>query len=189
MKECEQTQGQSVYEHGVAVWTHLQDLINYLNDKHTLPHWKIPTWVDTYKKELKESLLPLTTLKSYTIFHDCGKPFCLTIDDQGRRHFPNHAQVSHDLWIETTQDKQVATLILNDMWIHIIKSNEIDSFIELPEAVSLLLVGLCEVHSNCRMFGGIESVSFKSKWKQIDRRGRAICKKLFENQTKQGELK
>jgi hypothetical protein len=32
------------------------------------------------------------------------------------------------------------------------------------------------------MFGGkegIESISFKIKWKQIDKRGKAICLKLF----------
>ena len=44
--------------------------------------------------------------------------------------------------------------------------------------MSLLLAGLAEIHSNAEMFGGLDSVSFKIKWKQINKRGKAICKLL-----------
>jgi hypothetical protein len=54
---------------------------------------------------------------------------------------------------------------------------------DVQTAMSLLLTALAEVHSNANMFGGIESISFKSKWKKIDKRGRMLCKHFFNNQT------
>jgi peptidyl-tRNA hydrolase len=41
------------------------------------------------------------------------------------------------------------------------------------------LAGLAEVHSNAKMFGGLASDSFKIKWSQINKRGKAVCKLLF----------
>lgn len=49
---------------------------------------------------------------------------------------------------------------------------------ELSIAISLLITGLSEIHANASMFGGIESTSFKIKYKQIDSRGKAILKQL-----------
>lgn len=51
-----------------------------------------------------------------------------------------------------------------------------EEFAGRPHAVALLLTGLAEVHANASMFGGIESTSFKIKWKNLDKRGRAIAK-------------
>jgi hypothetical protein len=42
--------------------------------------------------------------------------------------------------------------------------------------MTLLVAALAEIHSNAQLFGGIESVSFKSKWKNWDRRGKQIMK-------------
>jgi hypothetical protein len=47
------------------------------------------------------------------------------------------------------------------------------------DAITLLIAALAEVHSNASLFGGIESTSFKIKWKTIDKRGRQICKRYF----------
>jgi hypothetical protein len=66
-----------------------------------------------------------------------------------------------------------------DMMIHTMKSEDINSFIEFPEAITLLIVGLAEIHANAELFGGIESTSFKIKWKQISKKGKSICQKLF----------
>jgi hypothetical protein len=66
-----------------------------------------------------------------------------------------------------------------DMMIHTMKSGDNDEFIKHPEAITLLLAGLAEVHSNAKMFGGTDSTSFKIKWNQINKRGKAICQKLF----------
>jgi hypothetical protein len=62
------------------------------------------------------------------------------------------------------------------MDIHLLKAEGLAEFSERPESATLLIVGLCEVHSNAVMFGGIESSGFKMKWKQIDRRVKAMLK-------------
>jgi hypothetical protein len=62
------------------------------------------------------------------------------------------------------------------MDIHLLKAEGLAAFCERPEAASLLLTGLCEVHANGSMFGGIDSTSFKMKWKHIDRRGKQIAR-------------
>lgn len=65
-----------------------------------------------------------------------------------------------------------------DMDIHLLKADGVPEFTARPQAAALLLTGLAEVHANAAMFGGIESTSFKIKWKQIDKRGRQIINTL-----------
>jgi hypothetical protein len=61
-----------------------------------------------------------------------------------------------------------------DMDIHILSADALKEFSERPEAISLLITGLAEIHSNASMFGGIESTSFKIKWKHLNKRGRQL---------------
>jgi len=131
-------------------------------------------------------------LKYYTILHDCGKPYCIEIDDEGRRHFPNHADVSADVYSQlfdksdfskeiTSQDGTVSHLIRHDMDIHLLKSDGVEEFCKNPYHITLLLVGLSELHSNSNMFGGLDSTSFKIKWKSINQRGKQIFKIIKKN--------
>jgi hypothetical protein len=62
------------------------------------------------------------------------------------------------------------------------KANKLDEFCEDFAAISLLITGLAEIHANAEMFGGIESTSFKMKYKQINRRGKQIIKILKEEE-------
>ncbi len=179
MKECPQTDTQSVYEHGVSVKEHICELISFLKTGQISEGWRLPAWMYEYREQLLAALLPEDIIKAYAVFHDCGKPYCLTIDDQGRRHFPNHPEISYNVWLAVSHNKTIAKLILMDMKIHTMKAAEIDEFCQHHEAATLLIAGLAEVHSNARMFGGIDSESFKIKWSQINKRGKAICRKLF----------
>jgi len=64
------------------------------------------------------------------------------------------------------------------MDIHLLKADGVEEFCKNPYALTSLLVGLAEVHSNTQMFGGLDSTSFKIKWKCINQRGKQIIKQL-----------
>jgi hypothetical protein len=179
MKECPQTDTQSVYEHGVSVKEHIFELISFLKTGQVPEGWRLPDWMHMYREQILASLLLEDIIKAYAVFHDCGKPYCLIIDDKGRRHFPDHPEISHNVWLAVSNNKTIAKLILMDMKIHTMKAADVEEFCQHQEAITLLIAGLAEVHSNAKMFGGIDSESFKIKWSQINKRGKAICRKLF----------
>ena len=181
MKNCEQTKGMSVLQHGESVRDYLFDLINHLRSGTPLKYdWRLPDWVFENKDLILSSLPDDETLELYTTYHDCGKPFTLQIDDEGKRHFPNHAQVSYNIFNEVFDNPVAAQLILHDMDIHLLKADGVKDFSQNPYAITLLLTGLAEIHSNCQMFGGINSTSFKIKWKCINQRGKQIIN-LIQN--------
>ncbi len=199
MKNCEQTSGQNMLQHGASVWDWYDTIGEILSigsevekNKPLLDKLKLPDWFFEFEEQLAWNRLSSSHIYNYTMYHDCGKPYCRTVDEEGRVHYPNHAEVSYNVWNHVNKidplyrdlreqnfyDK-VGELIRRDMEIHTLKAADIDEFCrDTYEAVTLLLVGLAEVHSNAEMFGGFDSTSFKIKWKQIDRRGRAICKRL-----------
>lgn len=176
MLSCSQFENMSVYEHGADVFARFTDLYLHLTTGAPLQlQWRLPEWV--HNPELAQRLLPLETLRLYQLYHDCGKPFCRTVDEDGRQHFPNHAQVSHDTWMqyaETPEDEQIGKLILMDMDAHTVKGEAVQEFIQRPEAASLLLTALAEVHSNASFLGQLESDNFKIKIKQLDKIGKRL---------------
>ena len=185
MFRCEQTAGQSVYQHGRSVYDHLCLLIDALKKNQELPKssWKLPDWIFDYKDQILNSLHSEEILQLYTLYHDCSKPFVLEIDEHGKKHFPNHASMSREIFLSVGGDPIVADLMGWDMDLHTLSAEEIQSRCENDWSVSdtctLLLVSLAEIHSNSKMFGGIDSTSFKMKYKTLDRRGKQICKHLF----------
>lgn len=183
MQSCQQTEGQSVYQHGISVRNHLFQLIAFLETGKIEGEWKLPDWIHEYRQQLLSSLCSRDVIEQYAIFHDCGKAYCMSIDENGKRHFPDHAEASYRTWLTISNNRQIAKLIRMDMMIHTIKAADIDEFILHAEATTLLLAGLAEVHSNARMFGGTDSTSFKIKWGQINKRGKAICQKLFKEKS------
>ena len=176
MKQCLQTEGQSVYAHGEAVRDRMRQLLRYLDTGELAAGWVYPDWLGSYRTQIRDALLPRQTIEEYTLFHDCGKPYC---PSDGERKFPNHAEASYRTWLAVGGTPAAAQLMRMDMLIHTLKAEEIPSFCSNTEAPTLLLAGLAEIHANAEMFGGVTSTSFKIKWKQLDRRGRAICRHLF----------
>lgn len=174
MADTSQTDTQSVLEHGIAVSKKFNDLIS---DK--VEDWKLPTWFIDNKDFLFSNLHNYYDVKEYQVMHDCGKPYCMIIDSDGKRHFPNHEEVSTKIFNQISDNKIVSDLISKDMVLHTIKSDEVEDFIKnnsIQTVVTLLLTALCEIHANADMFGGIDSQSFKIKFKQLDRRGNQILK-------------
>lgn len=174
MSECEQTRGQSVLQHGINVCDYFDDLISGRNKE-----WALPEDIETQIDHMLLRSHDISTIKRYLRYHDCGKPFCRTVDDEGRVHFPDHANVSKELWLSIfPEDQVVANLIGWDMSLHSEKSVEIAERLKNEwtekDAMTLCLASLSEVHSNAAMFGGTESTSFKSKFKKIRQRVRQI---------------
>jgi len=137
--------------------------------------WKLPTWIDSPVITRHFEKVDDRIIELYQIYHDCGKPLCRTVDDEGKQHFPNHAEVSKHQWLaHFPEEKEVGDLIGMDMDIHTLKADGVEEFAARPQAITLLLTGLCELHSNAQMFGGVDSTGFKIKFKNIERRGRQI---------------
>lgn len=171
MENCFQHRSQSIWQHGEAVRDRFAALHRHLQGEPLMGDWRLPDW---YTPALLPALLPFETLQTYQLWHDCGKPFCRTVDADGRQHFPEHEIVSERLWLAAGGDPLIGRLIGMDMDIHRLKPEGIAAFAARPEAVSLLLTGLAEIHANAEMFGGTGSDGFKMKWKHLDRRGRKI---------------
>jgi hypothetical protein len=182
MENTYQFEKQSVAEHGRSVAFFYLDLIQHIVDQKPLQkEWKLPDWVRS--KTILNNLLPFQTTIAYLIYHDCGKPYCRTVDEDGKQHFPDHAKVSREVFDEirkthtfSKDDDLVSRLIGEDMDIHLLKGDGVAEFAKRDTAPTQLLAGLSELHSNAVMFGGIDSIGFKSKFSNINRRGKAMVK-------------
>lgn len=182
MQETSQTDTQNVLQHGLAVRKRLFELVDHLKHETTLTgDWKIPDWVTDYKEQILDALPPQDILHQYTVYHDCGKPFCLEHDEEGRRHFPDHARVSYETYMRAWGNERVANIILRDMSLHTMKAADVPELATFHDVTALMLTSLAEIHANADMFGGIDSTSFKIKWKQINKRGKALCKNLWSD--------
>ena len=176
MKACMQTETQNVLEHGESVWKYTKKII-----AGNFEGMRLPDWFTENHAFIVNNLHDVETIKNYNIYHDCGKPFCITIDDEGKRHFPNHALISKETWMAIDDNTEVADLIGWDMALHSDTAEKIQEYgWDKKTAFTLLVTALAEVHSNAAMFGGIESTSFKIKWKKLDKRGKMLFNQLKE---------
>lgn len=175
MKACQQNQHQTIHQHGLAVASKYQDLIA---GRHT--GWKLPDWFHQFKDRLLADQPDAELMALYHEFHDCGKPFCRQVDEDGKQHFPNHAQISASIWRVKCGDGLIAALIQHDMDLHLLKPSTIETFTRYDLAPALLLTALSELHANAEMFGGIDSTSFCIKWKTLAKTGKHICNHLYK---------
>jgi hypothetical protein len=179
MEACEQTSGLNMLQHGKMVHEFYLDLKGHITRGESLKNpWKLPAWAGCGL--LWANILTDDIISEYMIFHDCGKPFCKTNDHDGKTHFPDHASMSEVMWIESGGSPEAARLMGMD--IHLIKSDDMEEFAGRKAAATLLMAGLSEIHANAHMFGGIDSTSFKIKWKHLDRRGKQLSKILSQQQ-------
>lgn len=118
-------------------------------------------------------------MENYHIYHDCGKPHCREIDSNGRQHFPNHAQVSSNIYSQYFDCKEIENLISNDMCFHTYKGEELQNWLADNKAnthmlCSLYLTAWAEIIANSSMFGGFDSTSFKIKRKALISPGKKL---------------
>jgi hypothetical protein len=179
MGNCFQTAGQSVLDHGLSVWEHIKKLIAGDFDGFKLPDW----FIDNHTF-IVNNLHKTSNIKDYNIYHDCGKPYCLNVDENGKRHFPDHAEMSKKTWLSVSDNQIVAELIGLDMTLHSATAEEIISLnLSIQTSFTLIVTALAEIHSNAKMFGGIESTSFKMKWKKLDQRGKMLLKLFLKEES------
>lgn len=66
----------SVYDHGVSVLKETKKIINILSDKNIISHKLVPDFLFQHRDQILSNLVDYKTLYLYTLYHDCGKPFC-----------------------------------------------------------------------------------------------------------------
>lgn len=178
MRECFQFKGMSMLDHGWDVRGWYLEICRRIRGNPARRDFRIPDWLDddvviSHLEQVDDRLVEL-----YQVYHDCGKPLCRMVDVEGRQHFPDHAMVSRIRWLECSDGSpealQVADLIEMDMDVHLLRAAGVEEFARRPQALTLLLTGLAEVHSNAEMFGGTSSTGFKIKYKNLDRFGARI---------------
>lgn len=192
MSNCQQTEGQSVLQHGLSVLDFYNKILEGPNSKNwgdeiVLPEIIIDNFDLIKSYQHKDASV-------YIIFHDCGKPYCIEVDENGKKHFPNHAEISYLVFrnIYPCEDgvfNVMSNFIKEDMLLHSGTAEEIASkewfkFSNDEDKIfglTLLLVSFAEVLSNAKMFGGIKSQSFCIKYKKLCQRSKQIIKKLNES--------
>ena len=142
-----------------------------------MPHWAKN---EAHAKRLVDAIHAIhpSMINTYLEMHDCGKAFCMTTDDQGKNHYPDHAQRSSDAWEKAGGFATECELMRKDMLVHTASASECETLASDPLSPVLLLSALAEIHANAEpIFGGFEGDSFKIKFKQLERRGAVLLKK------------
>lgn len=143
----------------------------------------IGTFLENYADKLIGLQYSDDIIKEYTIYHDIGKPDSLVIDEQGKKHYPDHANISANLYAAHNKDNPnchtISDLIRNDMLFHTDTSYEILNKIKDQNTLATLLcASLAELYANRPMFG---EESFKIKYKKLAKKAKLILNYLFEH--------
>lgn len=161
--------------HGEQIQFRFLDLMN-----NQRMQWILPTWFTEHATEIKNKLLPeFKKILTYQKYHDCGKYYC-RIELDGKVHYPNHAEISAQIWSKLSDDFHIMELIRDDMLCHTLKPSEANTLAENKNCIALICTALCELHANAEMFGGLESDSFKIKFKRLSKLGNNLFKLLKE---------
>ncbi len=172
----------TIYQHGKDVSEHFECLTKFLTSKEQTYHLPIPNWLIQHRDNILIKCIPhIEDIKNYLIYHDCGKPYCLSIDINGKRHFPNHTQISQKHFLKYSNNLFIAELIGKDMLCHTTKPKDFEMLIHEEHIEILLLSALAAIHSNSIMFGGFESDSFKIKFKNLEKLGCRILNYKYQS--------
>lgn len=173
MKNTPQTNELNVLQHGISVWKYYRKIID--GATHNM---KLPPWFLENRDKLLSNIHERNMIRTYTIMHDLGKTQCIMYDENGKRHFPNHAEVSQTIWNNEVQGNPIiGQLIGLDMIFHTETAEEILARnLDQKTLNTLMISALAELHANAEMFGGINSESFCIKYKRLNNRAKRILK-------------
>lgn len=186
LESAHQNDKQTIMQHGMSIRESAFNLLEKIHGKHAKgqDHWDfvVPEAMleGPLNTFLRENLHDAQTIWNYTLFHDCGKPDCVTYDEDGKRHFPEHEKSSSEVWSKIgTEDE--ARLMLLDMSLHRLKATGFEDFMSSTsskDVATLLLTAYAEVYANAvdNSAEGTDSVSFKIKKKALDR----LVKKMVQ---------
>lgn len=165
MLETKQGPDLDVLRHGVEVHQRYRDLLRLLRGRKPVMYWDLPDW---FMKAAK--LIPkqerFQDMRRFHLFHDCGKPYSMQIED-GNKRFPDHEKVSGQVSRKLKFKENISQMIELDMICHKTTSEEFEQYKNHPLLPSLLLTSIAEVYANNRLFGGFDSESFKIKHKKV----------------------
>lgn len=182
MKNTYQFENIDMIKHGEMVYEQYQKIINAIEHKNEQYFKDIGFTFDwDFIEKLYQHQYDMKTMESYQIYHDCGKHLSKTIDENGKIHYPNHAQHSSDLYSQYFDNSIAQDLILKDLNFHTFKSEEMTQWLETENSktlASLYLTAWSEILANSSMFGGILSESFKIKRKRLIQHGKKLKEKL-----------
>ena len=171
MSRCLQTEGLTILEHGHQVHNSYIQLID------DLENGLYPELHQLYTA-LKAHLPPAKVLANYHILHDCGKHLCLYTDENGRRHFPDHATWSAKQHaIIFPEDGFTTALIRHDMDFHMMRGDDLKKLCRNPLAPILYFTAWAEINANAEMFGGKNSESYKIKRSRLIQAGKKFLTK------------
>ena len=172
MATCFQFKTIDMLQHGNMVHTAYLQL---LRDIATCNMTKYPPCTEQIWNKYRSNLPSPETIRLYHVYHDCGKHLSLTIDDEGRRHYPNHAENSYNLFRQYNDDSVAAQLIKHDMHLHVLRGDELNQFLRSFDHIGILwLTALCELFANAELFGGCDQTSFKIKYKHLEKVGKRL---------------
>lgn len=175
MTNTYQFQNQNILQHGISVHNHYKSIITAI-DINDFRKYKIPDKLIKNWKVFKKKLYHIDVMKQYHIYHDCGKPLCRSVDENGRQHFPNHAEYSYNEYKKCFSDDIVASLIKDDMIFHSGSMGDIIEYITKFKSegnhrflFSLWLTSLAEIYSNREMFlnGPDGEKNFQKKYDKL----------------------
>ena len=159
----------NMLQHGEMIHQHYLDLYRFMEMGTSDIPWALPPIFLNNTQKLLAAAQPPQMLRNYQIYHDCGKHVCRVVDENGKQHFPEHAKHSAEQWLNCGGDAWTGDLIARDMDMHTLRGDELKIALQKPDSVSLLLTAWCEIHANCKMFGGTDSTSFKIKAKHLEK--------------------
>lgn len=168
MKACEQAPNLNMLQHGELVHKKYKLLMTQLSEGTT-------KYAELRSLFMQYKLPPPSILANYHIYHDCGKHLTLTIGEDGKRRFPNHAEVSANQYSHIFPDDQfTVNLIRKDMDFHTLRGDDLMDLLKHPLAPALYFSAWAEIMANAEMFGGEDSDSYKIKAKRLIQAGKKL---------------
>jgi len=166
MLECEQRKNVCVLGHGKNVHKNYRKILRQLKGRRNFfPVFELPDFFENpdITQFILKNQLRFQDVREYQIFHDCGKPYCRSVGDDGKVHFKDHEKISAEVARLVKFNPTVISLIENDMLFH--KENfsgVIANNVKLH--CTLALTAIAELYENSVTF---EEISFKIKRKKI----------------------